>query len=103
MRDVLILMSRGRLGCAGVIGSHGKLIGIITDGDLRRHMSEELFLEKAATVMTKNPKTISKDILAIDALRLMNEHSITCLFVVNEAKEPIGAIHVHDILKAGIA
>ena len=80
------------------------MVGIITDGDLRRWLSPELITEKACKVMTKNPQTISPDALAIEALNKMNNtgKGITNLFVV-EGKKPVGVIHIHDCLRAGVA
>ena len=104
MQDALIVMTSKMLGCVGVIDENGDLIGMITDGDLRRWMSPELMTKKVSTVMTKNPKTIRPDALAIEALKTMNTtgKGITNLFVV-EGKKPIGLIHIHDCLRAGVA
>ncbi len=104
MQDVLMEMTAKMLGCVGIVDKDGNLEGIITDGDLRRWMSPGLILEKASTVMTKNPKTISPDALAIEALKMMNTtgKGITNLFVV-DGKKPIGVIHIHDCLRAGVA
>lgn len=104
MQDALMEMTAKMLGCVGIVNKDGDLIGIITDGDLRRWMSPGLILEKASTVMTKNPKTIGPDALAIEALKMMNTtgKGITNLFVV-EGKKPIGVIHIHDCLRAGVA
>lgn len=104
MQEVLMEMTAKMLGCVGIVDKDGNLEGIITDGDLRRWMSPGLILEKASTVMTKNPKTISPDALAIEALKMMNTtgKGITNLFVV-DGKKPIGVIHIHDCLRAGVA
>jgi len=101
MRDVLLVMTNKRFGCAGVINAKGEMLGIITDGDLRRHIDKDLMNAKAAEVMTKNPITVTRQMLAAEALGIMNEKSITCLFVVEE-KKPIGIIHIHDCLRAGV-
>ena len=77
-------------------------MGIVTDGDLRRHMSDDLLTLTAGEVMTPNPKTIRPDALASEALGLMNARSITNLFVVEDGR-PVGIVHVHDCLRAGIA
>ena len=97
-------MTSKMLGCVGVTDKNGDLIGMITDGDLRRWMSPELMTQKVSAVMTKNPKTIRPDALAIEALKTMNTtgRGITNLFVV-EGKKPIGLIHIHDCLRAGVA
>ena len=108
MKDVLILMTSARHGFAGVAGvvdEKGTLLGVITDGDLRRHIEAKLLELKAGNVMTKNPKTIPGDVLAAEALGIMNASKITSLFVVapgDTAKKPIGLLHIHDILRAGI-
>ena len=108
MKDVLIRMTSSRHGFAGVAGvvdANGSLLGIITDGDLRRHMDAKLLELQARDVMTKNPKTIDDDMLAAEALGLMNASKITALFVVREgdtARRPTGLLHIHDILRAGI-
>jgi arabinose-5-phosphate isomerase len=101
MRDALLAMTAKRFGCAGVVDSKGMLAGVITDGDLRRHMRPDLLDKKAAEIMTKNPQTIRPGALAAEALSIMNERSITTLFVV-DAKKPVGIIHIHDCLRAGI-
>jgi len=103
MQDALLVMSEKMLGCVGITDKEGKLIGIITDGDLRRWMSPKLIEEKVSKVMTKNPKTIRPDILASQAVYIMNNtgRGITNLFVVEDEK-PIGVIHIHDCLKAGV-
>lgn len=104
VQEALIIMSEKMLGCVGIIEDNGDLIGIITDGDLRRWMSPVLISEKVETVMTKNPKVISPDALIVDAVNMMNNtgRGITNLFVVEDNK-PIGLIHIHDCLKAGVA
>ena len=104
VQEALIIMSEKMLGCVGIIEDNGDLIGIITDGDLRRWMSPVLISEKVEKVMTKNPKVISPDALIVDAVNMMNNtgRGITNLFVVEENK-PIGLIHIHDCLKAGVA
>ena len=76
---------------------HSSLIGIITDGDLRRFMSKNLLEKKVTEIMTKNPKTLSPDTLVNEALKLMNNQSITNYFITKK-KKPIGIIHLHDIL-----
>ena len=104
MQETLLTMSSKMLGCVGIIDKQGHLIGIITDGDLRRCMSTDIMTKTAADVMTKNPKTITPDVLAVEALNVMNNtgKGITQLFVIQEDK-PIGIIHIHDCLRAGVA
>lgn len=101
MADVLLVMSGKSFGCVGIVDGNGQLTGIITDGDLRRHMSSDLLALTARDVMTPNPKTISPDALASEALAYMNGRSITILFVV-ENGAPVGIIHLHDCLRAGV-
>lgn len=100
MKQVLLTMTAKHFGCAGVV-EDGQLIGIITDGDLRRHMDGDLMQQGAARVMTKNPVTITPSMLASEALGIMNTRSITCLFVLEDGK-PVGILHIHDCLRAGI-
>lgn len=102
MRDVLLVMTSKRFGCAGVITKTGKLSGIITDGDLRRHMHQNLLESLAKDVMKANPLTIRPQALAAEALAIMNQNSITSLFVT-DAESPVGIIHIHDCLRAGVA
>lgn len=102
MRDILLIMTSKRFGCAGVVAHDGTLSGIITDGDLRRHMQPNLLEESAKNIMKKSPLTIRPQALAAEALAIMNEHSITSLFVTEVAK-PVGILHIHDCLRAGIA
>ena len=110
MKEILLLMtSFGRFGFAGVVGikdENGKLIGIFTDGDLRRHIHASPLDHVAGDLMTKNPKTIAAGRLAAEALAEMNAQRITSLFVVADdapgANAPIGLIHIHDCLRAGL-
>ena len=93
---ILEMTSKGE-GCVGVISNKGLLKGIITDGDLRRHMSNDLLKKKVTDIMTRNPKTLSIDTSLTDALKLMNKQSITNYFITKNMK-PLGIIHLHDIL-----
>jgi arabinose-5-phosphate isomerase len=104
MSDVLLEMTAKRLGCVGVLNGLGALSGIITDGDLRRHMEDGLLGRRAAEIMTPGPKTIRPQALAAEALAMMNqaERPFTVIFVV-EGKRPVGALHLHDCLRAGVA
>lgn len=102
MNDALLTITAKHFGCAGVVDGSSKLTGIITDGDLRRHMAADLMEKTAREIMTANPKTIAPEALAAEALGIMNEKSITSLFVL-EAGTPVGIIHIHDCLRAGIA
>jgi arabinose-5-phosphate isomerase len=102
MSEALLVMSAKSFGCVGIVGPDGRLQGIVTDGDLRRHMSDNLPLLKAGAVMTANPKTIRREALASEALGYMNTRSITTLFVVEDGR-PVGIVHLHDCLRAGVA
>jgi arabinose-5-phosphate isomerase len=105
MADVVLVMTNKTFGVAGVTAADGRLIGIVTDGDLRRHMrkgSGDLFAMRAGDVMTRAPKTIRRSVLAAEALRRMNESKITAMFVV-EDEMPVGILRMHDILRAGAA
>lgn len=101
MSDALIVMTEKSLGCVGVTDEKGDLVGIITDGDLRRHMALDMLAHQAKDVMTRNPKTIDGDLLAAEAVRMMNEKKITTLFVV-EGTKPLGLLHLHRCLSAGV-
>lgn len=99
MGEALIEITSKGLGCVGIISEKsGDLVGIITDGDLRRHMDKKFLEKKIENVMTKNPKTLSGNELIADALSLMNKESITNFFITEKMK-PIGVLHVHNILK----
>jgi arabinose-5-phosphate isomerase len=102
MAEALVVMTEKALGCLGVIAADGLLAGIITDGDLRRHMGDGLLARRAADIMTSGPKTVSPELLASAALELINASKITALFVVENGK-PVGIIHIHDLLRAGVA
>jgi arabinose-5-phosphate isomerase len=102
MREALILISQKRFGCLGIVGKSGDLVGIITDGDLRRHLSGDIFDRRVEEVMTPDPKTTTPDALVASALEVMNSASITALLVVEE-KKPVGIVHMHDLLRIGAA
>ena len=102
MADALLVMTNKRFGCVAIVDGDGVLQGVITDGDLRRHMSPGLLDLRAAEVMTRAPKTIGADALASEAVGLMNANAITNLFVVEDGR-PVGILHIHDCLRAGVA
>jgi arabinose-5-phosphate isomerase len=102
MSDAILVMTAKSFGCAGVVDSHGKLVGIVTDGDLRRHMGSALLAERVDDVMTPTPKTIRPQALAAEAVGQMNAQAITSLFVVDETWRPLGILHIHDCLRAGV-
>lgn len=101
MQQVLLEMTSKRLGCVGFINQQGYFSGMLTDGDLRRYLSPHILEKKANELMTKNPKIISKNIMAVEAVKLMHDNRITNMFVV-ENNKPIGVIHIHDLLNKGI-
>ena len=94
---ILEMTSKGE-GCVGVVSKTNELIGIITDGDIRRNMNPKLLDKNVKEIMTRKPKTLSPDTLILKALKIMNEESITNIFITKQ-KKPIGIIHMHDILK----
>ena len=101
MAEALLVISAKGFGVTGVTDADGRLAGVITDGDLRRHM-EGLLSRRAGEVMTENPLTIAPDALAEEAVARMQERRVTCLFVQGEGGRPSGLIHVHDCLRAGL-
>ena len=102
LSGVILEMTAKRLGCVGVLDDSGALVGVITDGDLRRHLKPELLAERADSIMSPRPKTIRPKALVEEALREMNAKQITSLFVI-EADRPLGVVHIHDCLRAGAA
>lgn len=102
MQEALLTMTSKMLGCVGIVDKENNLLGMITDGDLRRIISSDMLTKAPTDVMTKTPKTISPDVLAAEAVALMNEKKITQLFALKEGK-PVGVIHLHDCLRAGVA
>lgn len=102
MDAALVTMTTKAFGCLGIVDGDGKLAGIITDGDLRRHMGADLLSRRTADIMTRNPKTTSPEQLASAALETMNASRITALFVVSDGR-PVGIVHVHDFLRVGVA
>jgi arabinose-5-phosphate isomerase len=103
MADAILVITAKSFGCAGVTDEADRLVGIVTDGDLRRHMGSALLAERVETVMTPTPKTIRPQALAAEALGQMNAQAITSLFVVDDAWHPLGILHIHDCLRAGVA
>src|SRR3954469_7266113 len=104
MSDALVEMSSKGFGCVGIVDANGDLLGIITDGDLRRHMRPDLMTAGVEEVMTRNPRTTTPDTLAIELLDTINSSQprITVL-IVAEGRKPVGIVHVHDVLRAGVA
>jgi arabinose-5-phosphate isomerase len=104
LRDAIVEMTSKRLGCTLVVGQDGQLEGMITDGDLRRLLqrAEDISHTTAAMVMTRRPKTASQGSLAVVVLQDMEAHKITQMIVVDENQRPIGVVHLHDLVKAGL-
>jgi arabinose-5-phosphate isomerase len=101
MAEVLPEMTAKSLGCVGIVDEKGKLAGVITDGDLRRHMGDDLLRQRVADIMTRNPRTIRPSQLASEAVSIMNDRKITNLFVTDKGRA-VGLIHIHDCLRAGV-
>jgi arabinose-5-phosphate isomerase len=102
MSAAIVEMSAKGFGCVAVTGADGRLAGVITDGDLRRHMRDDLLQAPVDEIMTTSPKTVRPDQLASEALQLLNASKITALIVV-EKDRPVGIVHFHDLLRAGVA
>jgi arabinose-5-phosphate isomerase len=102
MSDALVEMTSNNFGCVGIIDERGEIVGIVTDGDLRRHMRPDLMAATVDEVMTRNPKTIGPDLLASEALEILNSSKITAL-IVTEVRKPVGIVRLHDILTVGVA
>ena len=100
--DAVVEMSSKGFGCVGIVDAAGLLVGIITDGDLRRHMRPDLLEARVEDVMTRAPKTARPDQLASEALEIINSSKITAL-IVADAGKPVGIVHFHDLLRAGVA
>jgi arabinose-5-phosphate isomerase len=101
--DAIPIITRHRFGCIGVTSANGHLVGMITDGDLRRHFGNDVHHRIVDEVMTKNPTTINADMMAAEVIELINTKNITAVFVVDANKKPIGLIHIHDLLREGVS
>ena len=102
MSDAIIVMTTKGFGCVGITDPRGLLVGMITDGDLRRHMRNDLLDQRVDDVMTRSPKTVRPDQLISETLELLNSTKVTAVFAV-EGGKPVGIIHIHDLLRAGAA
>ena len=98
MSKVLILITEKSFGCVGVVNKTGNLIGVITDGDLRRNMNSDIIDKKAKSVMTHSPYLASQDTIVAEALNIMNTKKITSLFICKN-KKPVGIVLIHDLLR----
>jgi arabinose-5-phosphate isomerase len=102
MSEALMEMTSKGFGCVGIVDARGDIVGIVTDGDLRRNMRPDLLTATVDEVMTRQPKTIGADLLASEALEILNASKITAL-IVTEGHRPVGIVHLHDLLRAGVA
>ena len=102
MREAIVKISQKGFGCVGIVRADGRLAGIITDGDLRRHMQSDLLAMRVDEVMTQTPRTITADALAATALTIVNDAAITALMIVEDDR-PVGIVHLHDLLRVGVA
>ena len=98
MSKALLVMTQKSFGCIGVVNNKKRIVGIITDGDLRRKMNSKFFEKTASEIMTKNPTVADKNMLVVEAINLMNTKKITSLFICDKQK-PIGIVHIHDLLR----
>lgn len=103
MKSVLVEMTQKSFGCTCVVDTERKIVGVITDGDLRRSISNNFLDIRAGGIMSRSPKIVSRETFAQEATKMMNDHKITSLFVVEENGAPCGIIHIHDCLRAGLA
>lgn len=103
MSEAMVEISAKGFGCVGVLDVMGKLAGIVTDGDLRRHMRPDLMSANVIDVMTASPKVGAPDLLAVEALQNLNSRKIAALFIVDGDERPVGIVHLHDLLRIGAA
>jgi len=103
MPEAVLLLSQKHYGCVGVINDSGKLVGIVTDGDIARNLSRNLAELNVDDIMTSTPKTVRPTTLATAALGILNQHNISALIVTDDTAEPIGIVHFHDLLRIGVA
>lgn len=103
MDAAIVTMTQKSFGCLGVTDADGRLVGILTDGDLRRHMTADLLSRSVGEVMTRQPATVPADMLASAAMEILNSRKITALFVLDADARPVGIVHIHDLLRAGLA
>jgi arabinose-5-phosphate isomerase len=102
MSQAIVVMTAKGFGCVGISRPDGRLAGIITDGDLRRHMRPDMLQAVVENIMTADPKTVRPDQLASEALEILNSSKITALLVAEKGR-PVGIVHFHDLLRAGVA
>jgi arabinose-5-phosphate isomerase len=97
------ILSDKKFGCLGVVDATGVLIGMVTDGDLRRHLGPDLTSRCVEDVMTQNPTTVHGDMVAAEVIEIINTKRITAVFVLDETRKPVGLIHIHDLLREGVS
>jgi arabinose-5-phosphate isomerase len=104
LHNALLEMTEKGFGMTTVVNQKGRLLGVFTDGDLRRVIDAKIDFSTALVkdVMSSNPKTINQDVLAAEALNIMEQSCITAVIIENEQKQPVGVVHMHDILRAGV-
>lgn len=102
MTEAILEMTAKSFGCVGVLNDDGTFAGIITDGDLRRHMENDILAMTAEEVMSASPMTVGRDILAAQVLGIMNDQKITSVFIVDNGM-PLGIVHIHDVLRTGLS
>jgi arabinose-5-phosphate isomerase len=100
MQDAILTMTTRSFGCLGVVNDKGKFIGMVTDGDLRRHMGDDLMGKRVGDIMTKDPKTIAPDMLASAVIEFLSSARITAVFVLEKGR-PVGIVHLHDLIRIG--
>ena len=103
MGEAVVQISAKGFGCVGVVNVDGTLAGIVTDGDLRRHMRPDLMVAKVDDVMTRAPRTVTPETLGVEALEMLNARKISAMLVVDQANKPCGIVHLHDLLRLGVA
>jgi len=103
MPEAVLVLSRKRFGCVGIVDDDGRLCGIVTEGDMARNLARDLSVLNVDDIMTRNPKTIRDSALAVSAMALLEQHSISALIVVDEDNRPAGIVHFHDLLRIGVA
>ena len=102
VEEAVDIITTSGFGCVGVTGDDGRLVGIVTDGDLRRHFRQAVNQKSVEGIMTRNPRVVSHQALAAEALSMMSSHKITALFIVDDDGKPLGLLHVHDCLASGV-
>jgi arabinose-5-phosphate isomerase len=103
MPEAIMELSNKRFGCVGIVDENNKTVGILTDGDLARNLDQNLQNLRVDDLMTSDPKTISTDALANAAMAMLNEYNISALLVTDPDSHPVGIVHMHDLLRIGVA